>query len=56
MLILYHLDMECHIQIETNVLDYTIGRKLSLLTFETGPAGQMTYKSNNQSNPPFKIG
>ncbi len=46
-LILYCFDLEYHIQIETDASGYTIDGVLSQLSFKTGLAGQVMYKSNN---------
>lgn len=35
-LILYYFNLEHHIQIEINILDYAIGKIQSQLTFKTG--------------------
>ena len=41
-LIFWHFDPKCHIQIETDALDYAIGGVLSQLTFGTNPDGVVT--------------
>lgn len=42
--------MKCQIRIETDALDYAIGRVLSKLTTKKGLAGQVIHKTNNQQN------
>ena len=41
-LIFQHVDPECHIWIETDILSYTINVMLSQLTFETSLNGLVT--------------
>ncbi len=42
--ILRHFDPECHIQIETDALEYTIGGVLSQMTSDQHSSGHVTYK------------
>ncbi len=55
--ILHYFDLECHIQIKTDVSSYVIDGILSQLTTKRGLASQVTHKTNNQPiNLPSEIG